>query len=182
MQRALTRTSAPISSSLSRIVLRVAAANSVCASPYSGGSFYLGSYFLLRQLQPSLTKKTATAFELPDDAFDGPLKLVIPQKGSIFKKKGNSFVELVKPGLTKAQAPAPKITEKPGNVRGRCAEINRVEGDAGLAASKGDIFPRTYLCAAARTSHRLGRRQERGPGRKILLSGSDGSPPMCSSI
>jgi len=41
-------------------------------SPYSGGSFYLGSDFLLSQLQPGVTKKTATAFELPDDAFASP--------------------------------------------------------------------------------------------------------------
>ena len=78
----------------------------------SGVSFYLGLDFLLSQLQPGLTKKTATAFELPDDAFAGPLKLVIPEKGSIFKKKGHAVVELVKPGLAKAQSAAPKITEK----------------------------------------------------------------------
>jgi len=59
-----------------------------------------------------VTKKTATAFELPDDAFAGPLKLVIPEKGSIFKKKGNAVVELAKAGVAKAEPPTPKITEK----------------------------------------------------------------------
>ena len=81
-------------------------------SPYSGGSFYLGSDFLLSQLQPGVTKKTATAFELPDDAFAGPLKLVIPEKGSIFKKRGNAVVDLVRAGLAKAEPPTPKIAEQ----------------------------------------------------------------------
>jgi len=68
--------------------------------------------FLLSQLQPGVTKRTATAFELPDDAFTGPLKLVIPEKGSLFKKKGNAVVELVKAGLAKTEPPTPKITEQ----------------------------------------------------------------------
>jgi hypothetical protein len=81
-------------------------------SPYSGGSLYLGSDFLLSQLQPGLTKRTATVFEMPDDAFTGPLKLVFPEKGSIFKKRGNAVIELVKAGNVEAQAPVKRVAEK----------------------------------------------------------------------
>jgi hypothetical protein len=47
------------------------------------------------QLQPGLTKSTAIVFEMPEDAFAGPLKLVIPEKRDIFKKKGNAVIELM---------------------------------------------------------------------------------------
>jgi hypothetical protein len=83
---------------------------------------YLGSDFLLSQLQPGVTKKTATAFELPNDAFAGPLKLVIPEKGSVFKEKGNAVVELVGVGLAKTQPPAPNITEKQATSQGEQLE------------------------------------------------------------
>src|SRR5271166_2389502 len=61
-------------------------------------------------------------------------------------------------------------------------QVSRPEGDADSAASKGDILPRTCPFAAARTSHPPGRRQKRGVGRKMLRSGSDGSPRKCASI
>ena len=32
---------------------------------------------------------------MPEDAFAGPLKLVIPEKRDIFKKKGNAVIELM---------------------------------------------------------------------------------------
>jgi hypothetical protein len=73
-------------------------------SPYSGGSLYLDSDFLLSQLQPGLTKSTAIVFEMPEDAFAGSLKLVIPEKAGIFKKKGTAVIELTRTGNVEAQA------------------------------------------------------------------------------
>lgn len=78
-------------------------------TPDSDGPFYLGSDFLLTQLQPGVTKKTATVFELPDDAFVGPLKLVVPEKG-IFGTK-TAVVEVIDVGPTEKQPSAPKVTE-----------------------------------------------------------------------
>jgi Domain of unknown function (DUF4352) len=109
-------------------------------SPYSGGSLYLGSDFLLSQLQPGLTKRTATVFEMPDDAFTGPLKLVVPEKAGIFKKKGNAVIELVKAGNVEAQAPVKKVAEKEGpaqpEVKEEAAQPEQVKQEGEKPAPK----------------------------------------------
>jgi hypothetical protein len=47
--------------------------------------------FLLSELQPGITRACAQAFELPEDAFAGPLHLLIPEKG-FFKTKAIKVV------------------------------------------------------------------------------------------
>ena len=48
--------------------------------------------FLLKELQPGISKEAVQAFELPADAFDGNLMLVIPEKG--FLSSGKAQVKL----------------------------------------------------------------------------------------
>jgi formylglycine-generating enzyme required for sulfatase activity len=64
--------------------------------------------FLLSELQPGITRACAQAFELPNDAFIGPLHLQIPEKG--FFKSGKVHVLLNKTALE---------TEHAGNVQNK---------------------------------------------------------------
>jgi hypothetical protein len=51
-----------------------------------------GADFLIKELQPGISEEGVQAFQLPDDAFDGKLILVVPEKG--FFSKGEVRVKL----------------------------------------------------------------------------------------